>query len=254
MKRAFNLLICMICLLTGLALYSGEQPATDLKSLSSEEFLKLVRTPPYQESWAKLSGNVQHRRTGFSVLKSPIRLGVRFMNKRAQAQLDIDGGEEVYLLAQTLTETPQSTIVRKGRALNDDKAKLRIFSLSPQDLLMGFLYTEMLKEEPSQTVSIFPCRVFVMKSPDEGEFTRIYLSLEYRFPVKVEWYKKNPLENPAEKPYRTMEIASVKSKNKFVLPAELSLFGPDWRTKIVFSELDAGNADESVPKDLFLNL
>lgn len=250
MKYFYAALILAFCCCLGAA----EEKKVDLKTMPVAEFLRIARRPPLNEIWAKLEGEVQHRRKGFGTLKAPIRLGIRFMRGRVQGELAIDGKEEVYLMSQTYDIPPASTVLRKGRALDQDNAKLRKIGLSPQDLLMGFIYTDLVREEAQQRVSIFHCRTLVMKSTDAGEFTRMYVSTDYCFPIKVEWFRTDPAAGA--KPYRTMEIASIKEiKDKnLVFPAELSLFGDDWRTRVKFTKHDAAESGESIPKDLFISI
>lgn len=241
------ILVFCCCILTG-------QEKVDTKTMPVAEFLKITRRPPANEIWAKLEGEVQHRRKGFGTLKAPIRLGIRFMRGRVQGELAIDGKEEVYLLSQTYDTPPASTVLYKGRALEQEQAKLRKIGLSPQDLLMGFIYTDFVREEAQQRVSVFHCRTLIMKSTDAGEFTRMYVSTDYCFPIKVEWFRTDPVKGA--KPYRTMEIASIKEiKDKgLVFPAELSLFGSDWRTRVKFTAHDAAESGSSIPKDLFISM
>lgn len=224
---------------------------TDLTTLPAQDFLALVRHAPSRETWSKLSGVAQHRRKGASVLKSKIRLGVRFTPSRIIGQLALDE-TEIYNLGQTFGNPPRSTRELLGRALKPKEAKLGVFGLSPDDLLLGFLYNEMLAEDPPERVSLYNCRVFVMKKNANGEFTRVFISTDYAFPLKVEWFKTNPADNPKARPCRTLEIASVKEKGDFVLVSRLSLYGPDWRTRIAFDELDAGYSSDSIPPGLFL--
>ena len=256
--RSFKTFLTLIFFCCGAVLcsVSGAEPEKkiDPKTMAVADFLKITRRPPASEVWAKLSGEIQHRRKGFGTLKAPLRLGIRFMRGRVQGELAIDGKEEVYLVSQTYDIPPASTVLYKGRALEQDQAKLRKIGLSPQDLLMGFIYTDFVREEAQTRVSIFHCRTLVMKSTDAGEFTRMYVSTDYCFPIKVEWFRADPAAGA--KPYRTMEIASIKEiKDKnLVFPAELSIFGGDWRTKVKFTDHDAAESSGTIPKDLFISM
>lgn len=228
------------------------QECIDLKMVPSKEFLAIVRHAPSREIWTKLSGKAQHRRTGEAVLTSTIRLGIRFTPDRIIGQLVLDG-TEIYNLGQTLSDPPRATRMLAGRALDKDKAKLGVFGLSADDLLMGFMYREMVREDAMEKVSLYDCRVFTMHA-DAGEFARVAISTDYVFPLRVEWFKKDPGAFPQEKPYRTLEIVSIQEIRKdFVLISKLRLDGPGWRTRIDFDELDAGYASDSIPTDLFLD-
>ncbi len=234
-------LACTVC--------ATEQPVVNLRTIPAVDFLKIARRAPAQETWTKLSGKVQHRRTGAAVLTSTIRLGIRFTPARVIGQLVLDG-QEFYNLGQTFSDPPRSTRSLAGRALDQEKALLPVFGLSPDDLLLGFLYEDFVRELPSEKVSIYHTRVLLMQSPQTKEYARVYISTDYAFPLKVEWFRKLP-DQDAE-PYRTMEIVSIKEKDDFVLISKLRLDGEGWRTRIEFDELDAGLAEKSIPADLFV--
>ncbi len=219
----------------------------NMRTIPAEDFLKIVRRATSQETWSKMAGKVQHRRTGASVLTSEIRLGVRFTPVRVIGQLVLDG-KEFYNLGQTFSDPPRSTRSFSGRALEPEKALLPVYGLSPDDLLLGFLYQDFIREEPDTKVSIYHTRVLRMRNSKTNEIARVYISTDYAFPLKVEWFRKET----DKEPYRTLEIVSIKEKDDFVLISKLRLDGDGWRTRIDFSELDAGYAEKSIPADLFL--
>lgn len=250
MKRLFVILV--LCLAAALPAQQKKNPEKiNLRTLDAEKFLNIVRHAPSREVWSKLSGRIQHRREGAAALSGTLRLGVRFTPDRIIGQLVLDGNE-IYNLGQTFSNPPRSTRMLAGDALDRNKAKLGIYGLSPDDLLLGFLYKEPIREQPEEKVSLYNCRVFVMNVPESGEFARVFISTDYAFPLKVEWFRKNPVEDPEAEPYRTMEIVSIKEDGDFVLISKLRLDGPGWRTKIEFQETKAGYASDSVPADLFL--
>lgn len=233
------------------AAVAGAAEKINLKTIPVEKFLEIARRAPAQETWTKMEGIIQHRRSGSATITSKIRLGIRFTPARIIGQLVLDD-VEFYNLGQTFANPPQSTQTLGGRALEPDKAKLGLYGVSPDDLLLGFLYQDLVKEEDSMFVSIYHTRVLLMRSKDSGEFARVCISTDYAFPIRVEWFKKDPVAYPLEKAYRTMEVTSIKEKGEFVMVSKLSLNGPGWRTRIEFNDFDAGNAGESMPKDIFL--
>jgi len=251
MKRL--LIVLALCVAAILPAQEKKNPQKiNLRTIPAKEFLNIVRHAPSKEVWTKMSGKIQHRRDNAATLTGKLRLGVRFTPDRIIGQLVLDDNE-IYNLGQTFSDPPRSTRMLAGDALDKDKAKLGVYGLSPDDLLLGFLYKEMLKEEPEAKVSLYNCRVFVMNSTEAGEFARVYISTDYAVPLKVEWFKTNPAQDANAKPYRTMEIVSIKEEGDFVHIKKLRLDGPSWRTKIEFDETQSGYAAKSVPGDLFLN-
>ena len=233
------------------AAVAGAAEKINLKTIPAEKFLEIARRAPAQETWARMDGIIQHRRSGAATITSTLRLRVRFTPARIIGQVILDD-EEYYNLGQTFSNPPQSTRTLGGRALEPDKAKLGLYGVSPDDLLLGFLYQDLVEEEKSMFVSIYHTRVLLMRSKDSGEFARVCISTDYAFPIRVEWFKKNPVAYPLEKAYRTMEVTSIKEKGEFVMVAKLGLNGPGWRTRIEFQDFEAGDAGESMPKNLFM--
>jgi len=232
------LLVSSACLIQGQDKKTAEIP--------SLEFLNLARRPPVRESWAKFNGFAQHRRSGKSTQKLSLYLGIRFTPERTLAQVVV-GNRESYRIGQTYRQEAGSTTVIPENIQDPRHPLLGNFGLRPEDLTLSFLYWNYDEELAGESVKTIKCRVFLLQSPDQQELARIYISTEYRFPVKVEWlYQKND-----EKPYRTLEISSVKETDNIHLPDSLMLFGPGWKTKVDFSETAAGIVAENLPDDLF---
>ncbi len=246
-KILFSALLCLFACSSVQA--AETEKKINLRTIPAEDFLRIARKAPAQETWAKMSGKVQHRRTGAAVLSSDIRLGVRFTPARIIGQLVLDG-QEFYNLGQTFADPPRSTRSLAGRALDEKKALLPVFGLTPDDLLLGFLYHNFVREDQPEKVSVFYARVLVMQSPETKEYTRVYISTDYAFPVKAEWFRTMPGEGV--EPYRKMEIVSTKEQDGFHVITKLILFGDDWRTRIDFDTAEAGYAAKSIPADLFL--
>ena len=239
------------------------QEMPDFAKIPAEQFLQYtihrLKPDPQKEIWMKMSGKIQHRRKGFSTLTAPIRLGVLFMPARATGLLSLDNGADSYRLIQQFTVPPTPPpCIAAGRGLDAAKAQLPVFGLSPNDLMLGFLYRKPLREEEQTHVSIYNTRVFVMFLPkgtdgekDFDQYARVYISTEYLVPLKVEWFKEDPAgKNP--EPYRSFEITAIKKINGYVMVSKMRLDGPDWRTRIDFSHLDIGEvAENGAPKDLF---
>ncbi len=251
----------LLTTLLGTVLPAQDMP--DFTKIPAEQFLQYtiyrLKPDPRKEIWMKMNGKIQHRRKGHRALTSSLRLGVLFMPARAMGILSLDEGAESYRLTQQFTMPPTPpACVPAGRGQDAAKAQLPVFGLSPNDLMLGFLYRKPVREEEQTHVSIYNTRVFVMFLPkgtdgdkDFDQYARVYISTDYLVPLKVEWFKQDPAGKDAE-PYRAFEISAIKKINDFIMVSKMRLDGPDWRTKIDFNDLDIGVVNESgAPKDLF---
>lgn len=258
MKKYIVALLAAAFLLPAL----NAQQMPDFEKIPAEQFLRYtqarLKPDPKKEIWMKMRGKIQHRRRGYSTLTSSIRLGVLFMPARAMGTLSLDEGVESYRLTQQFTTPPSPpTCIAAGRGRDAAKAQLPVFGLSPNDLMLGFLYQKPVREEEPTTVSIHNTRVFMMFLPkgtdgdrDFDQYARVYISTDYLVPLKVEWFKEDPAGKDLE-PYRSFEITAIKKINDFVMVSKMRLDGPDWRTKIDFDHLDIGVVDQNgAPKDL----
>ena len=245
MKKFGLFLLCAIfsCMLCG-------AEKIDPMKLTAEQFLKIVRHVPGQETWAKMEGTASHKRENARRIKAPIRVGIRFTPTRIVAQL-VFNKNEFYDLGQTF-DPPVSTY--NSQIPKDVKAKLPLYGIDISDLTLGFMYKDLLREEKPESVKTLNCRVFMLKGLKEGETARIFISTEYFFPLKVQWFRRDPAKFPGEKYWRMLEIASVKKApdSDFYLIPKLEISGPDWMTMINFTERAAGYAKDGMPKDLFL--
>jgi len=233
-------------------LWAGDAGKIDPMALSAEDFLKIVRHVPGQETWARMSGTAQHKRPGARRIKAPVRLSIRFTPDRIVARL-VFNDSEIYDLGQAF-EPPISTLeteIRQGI-----RPQLGLYGIDVSDMTLGFLYRETIREESPRRISLFPCRVFMLKGTAEGETARVFVSTEYFFPVKVQWFRKDPGPDQDGTPYRELEIASVQKAedSDFYLIPRLEISGPDWRTKIDFDDRHAGYAKDGMPADLFAGL
>jgi hypothetical protein len=232
-------------LLLAFSLCETSAAESKFKDLSSEDFLKVVRNPPGRESWAKMDGLLTHRRRGAEDVEAKMHLGLLFTPARTVAQMNVDGGE-TYNVGQAYEASPDSTVVAMTSPPKSGKPLRAQIGVRPQDITMTFLFWKALPELPRDSVKGQDCRVFDFESPDKSEIARAYISAEYCFPLKTEWFKAGE-----KKPYRTLEVDSFKKENDFWLVGSLLLYGPGWKTKIEFENTSAGFSKDGVPKDLF---
>lgn len=217
---------------------------------SSFKFLEMARRPPVNECWVKLNGRAVHKRSGASVVQAPLCLGIRFTPERTLAQI-VAGNEESYFVGQAYSGTAKSTSIINEIQRDKKESILADFGLRPDDLTLSFLYWDFQKELKMEDIKGYECRVFHLNSPDKNESAIVYISTEYFFPLRVEWYKNKSAE---KKPYRTLEISSFKKENDFWVVSSLLLYGSGWKTKIDFSESSIGYAKDGIPMDLFKKL
>ena len=248
-KCLFRSVLFGVLSLLSLSLRGDEAGKIDPMTLPAEDFLRVVRHVPGQETWAKMSGTAQHKRPGARRIKAPVRLAIRFTPARIVARL-VFNDSEIYDLGQAFDPPIATTeaTVKPGA-----KPQLGLYGIDVSDMTLSFIYRETIREEKPERVSIFPCRVFMLKGSTEGETARVFVSTEYFFPVKVQWFRQDPGAGQVGTPYRELEIASVKKAddNDFYLIPKLEISGPDWRTKIDFDERSAGYAKDGMPADLF---
>ncbi len=214
-------------------------------ALDSKSFLERARRPPAQETWAKLSGEASHRRSGAETVKSPIAFSVRFTPERTVAQVFIDDSE-AYNISQIFSAEGGGTTIIPFNKKDKGKSVLENFGLRPEDLAFSFLFWNLDKELAPDTAKGQDCRVFLLVSPG-GEVVKVFLSIEHFFPLKAEWFRAKG----DAAPYRTVEVTSFSRRDDFWFPDGLSIYGPGFRTKIEFPELSAGKVKDSVPEDLF---
>jgi len=238
---SFMMLAIMLC---------GTASMADTKELSAAEFLRRVRTPPLEKTWAQLSGeavNMKRDKSGSRIItRRPIDLGIRFTTRMILTQIVI-GNDEIYSIGQPYAVSAGNVnVIRSG---NTDKNTLKSsFGIRPEDLTMSFIFWKLEKELPETSFSMVACRVFLLKSPEEKQTAKVYIGRDSYFPVKVEWFKPD-----SKKPVRTLEVDSFRKVNGLYLVDVLQFSGPGWRTKIDFSECKAGYIKDGVPEDLFRN-
>lgn len=247
--RFFALLI-LFCLLST-AVLSADAQATEAGELSASDFIYQVRHPAARESWSAMDGEVQHLRRGAEMITAPLYLGMLFSPERTLAQIIIDG-KQGYTVGQTYGAGNGETSVIPMSKKPYAEPLLPKFGLRPQDLTMTFLYWNLVREMPSESVKGSDCRVFELKSPDCKELVKVYISRKYFFPLKAEWFDSDARAESA--PVRTLEVASFKKQDDFWLVNKLTLYGPGWRTKVNFDKTSVGYPENGIPTTIFRQL
>lgn len=229
-------------------LSAGAGTVPDGEKLSAASFLSIMRNPPGRHSWANMEGTAVHRRSGAKTIKAPLRLGLLFTPVQTIAQLDFNNGE-IYNIGQTLGKNAKTVLTKKFP--DTLKAQLPLYGIEPQDLAMSFLYWDLLREEEREHLKGQLCRKFILKEQNKnGKYLRVSASARYFFPVKAEFFHKDPAQKNV-KPYKTLEITSFAKKDKFWYPGKLRLEGDNWKSMVSFDKLDADENNKRLPKDLF---
>jgi len=233
----FHILIISTLLSPGLI---GEEFPSSLK------FLDLVRRNHPVDTWSIMEGEVSHKRKGSSVITAPIKLSVRFTDTRGLTKITIGKGktEESYTVGQPYNGDAPSIITSANSQNNTPE--LANYGLKPEDLTMAFLYWKFEKELDKTTLKGMDCRVFLLPDPTTKEQVKVYISSDYYYPMKAEWFKTKERE-----PYRTYYINSFKKVGKLWAPNSFDLCGPGWRTNVEFDKVNLGFVKEGLPKGLF---
>jgi hypothetical protein len=218
------------------------------EAISAKQFLYRVRHPSARSSWASMDGSVFHRRRGQDTISAPLYLGILFSPERTLAQIVIDN-KQGYYVGQTYAVGKSGTSVIPMNKATKTAPILGKYGLRPQDLTMTFLYWKFIKELTGDSVKGIDCRVMLLQSPDKKETIKAFISKKYYFPLKVEWFKDKSPEA-----FRTLEVTSFKKMNNYWLVNKLGLYGPGWRTKVIFDKTDVGSPQKGVPPKVFRKL
>lgn len=204
--------------------------------LPLDEFMKFARNPNAISTYAALEGTVQHQRRGSALKNETIYFAMLITPDRLTGQVII-GGKEGYAIGQSRKVGNYTTTVLPMPGSGKEN-RLGHMGLRADDLAMGFLFYPVIRELPGANVSIVPCRVVLLESPDKSEQVKVYIARKHCFPLKAEFFSKGkPLDGM---PDRTLEITSFEKKNNLYYTKTIKLSGPGWRTRV---EFDSAKAD-----------
>ncbi|NOY81989.1 MAG: hypothetical protein GXP31_13410 [Kiritimatiellaeota bacterium] len=233
-------------LIAGVLLVSPRVPAAESRAqeLPPGEFLKLARTPFSTNAWVRASGYVQYRRKD-SKGKLPLALAIRYEPNGMRAQIVLDSQ-----WVTTLTETHGNDAiptVRIAEPPSKQAVRLATLGIRSGDITFSFLYWNLVREFPKDSMRGQACRVLLLANPRNQGRVRAWFHAKYAFPLKALWFRPD-----ADTPWRTLEFKHFKKFGKFWFVKELVLNGEDWRTRVVFRKVDmASIAERPAPRDLF---
>lgn len=224
---------------------AGEK--ADLDKIGAAEFLELMRRPRGMETWGQMSGRIDHSRRDGKKSSASIYLGTLLTKDRMMSRVIVDE-KQGFLIAQSFGGGEAGTSVTP---MHDPAAQTDLlgeFGLRAEDLTMSFIYWDFVRELPRETITFRTCRVFLLRK--DNEYIRLSVNVDYLFPMRVSWYKDKFDEK--DSPYRTLEATKFKEVNELWLVTRLQLEGPGWRTRVDFTEANAGYRTEKDkgPSDL----
>jgi outer membrane lipoprotein-sorting protein len=215
------------------------------KEESTQALLKRARNPEVVASFAKLDGQLQHRRKGQDVQSYNFYFGVIIQKDRATGQIVIND-KESYIMSQNRSSATSSVIAQQKKSTN----LLNYTGVRASDLTLSFLFYDFVKEVGSERIgAIIDCQVVLLQAKDKSEQVKVWLSKEYAFPMKAEFYKKAK-DNTFEKtPFRTLEPGGFTAKEKLYYCRRFIISGPGWKTRIEFdpAKVDVGLFDSAKP-------
>ena len=231
-------MIRKLILTLSVAMLLGASSAADNNgTLPPERFLQMARyRMTVQDSFADLRGRATHlRRNRGRAEYAPVRFAVRFGNDQLNARIEIGNGESHELIRHHRSGKQQ---VRSNVQIS--KSLLVSYGFKLEDLTMDFLTYPVKGELAGETVKTVKCRVLHLLSP-AGEPVKVWISSEYYFPVKVEFFA--PGGNIKNKPVRSLEITAFDKIDGYYVATEIALFSPEFRTRIAFSDCKVSKAD-----------
>ena len=240
----------ILLLLFAVNFFTSFNVFAETTNLSPEKFLNITRRTHPEKTWAILIGDVINLRRDHDTISASIKVGMRFTNTRILTKIILkreNGKPEIYMVGQPYSGQPASILTEDTN--KETAPLLGEFGLRPEDLTMTFLYWNFDREFKNDTVKGLDCRVLGLINPTTKEYVKVFISTEYYYPLKVEWFKSTP--NNDEKPYRNVIATAFKTEGKLGSPSKISLYGPGWRSRIDFEKISLGFTKDGIPKDIF---
>lgn len=245
MKKTITLFFIIFLMSTSF-LYANDisSSTVDRKQRAAENFLEIVKGNHPMGTWGLLEGTISNRRRDQDPISTKIRLAIRFTDSMVLSKITLgDDKSESYTVGQPYDGSQSSVIIPKD---SNAPQELANYGIKPEDLTMSFLYWEFINELPSTSVKDFNCKVLVLENKKTKQEVHVYISSDYYYPMKVEWFKDNE-----KNPFRTYFINSFKKVGKLWAPDSFYVTGPGWRSNVEFDKVNLGLVKDGVPKDLF---
>jgi outer membrane lipoprotein-sorting protein len=214
------------------------------KEESIQALLTRARNPEVVASFAKLDGQLQHRRSGQDVQSYNFYFGVIIQKDRATGQIVINDNE-AYIMSQNRASA-NSSVIAQQKSSN----LLNYTGVRASDLTLSFLFYDFVKEVGQERIgAIIDCKVVLLQAKDKSEQVKVWLSTEYAFPMKAEFYKQSKDKTFETTPFRILEPGGFTSKEKLYYCRRFIISGPGWKTRIEFdpAKVEVGLFDSKNP-------
>jgi len=234
----------MLVALTAAAL---SEPPTQrsLESLTTEQFLSLVRRPFRDDAWGRFRGRIQHQGDSGRRSRIPIEMALLFHQDFLRAQITL-AKSQPYAVMQVYYEGTNPSLTLTPPAV-EPEPNLHDLGIRPEDLAFSFLYWDIRREWPADSIRGQACRVIDLENAATGEWVRIWCHSRYLFPLQVHWFTAD-----ASTPHRQFEARNFKRHGDLWYVKTLALSGDSWKTQVEFSDGEMGvSAETKPPPNLF---
>ena len=145
-------------------------------------------------------------------------------------------------------------VVQELQAENEAIA-LHDIGIRPGDLSFSFLYWSFISEDEQERLKGQLCRVVRLGDPKTQEQVKLWLSVQYLIPLKVQWFHQKE-----QIPHRELELTDFKKYGQFWLLTKARIRGKiqgeegwKWKTIVTFNRNEVQNKGiQPEPDDLFL--
>jgi hypothetical protein len=213
----------------------------DLSTLKSEDFLAEIRRPFRQNAWGEITGRLVYVSKGKRE-KGNVRIRLTFSPDSLHAQVVINE-KNVYAYEQKYAEdgAPETVLDLPDKEVPPG---LSDYGVHAEDITFAFIYWQFMRELPKATFHQRPCRVFVLRHPDEGKGTvHVWFDAVHGFPLQAQWFRPD-----AAKPWRTLELKGAKKYDEDLwFVKEMRLEGADWKTQVRFDHVEINPVEKSAP-------
>ena len=221
---------------------------TDPAQWNASDFLYRVRNVPSRHSWALMKGSARHVRKGNRPVRCSLEMGIFFTPVQTLAQIRFGGENEVYTVGQSYGKTGATHV--KSYCKKGYPQRIGVYGITPEELAMSFLYWDLKKELPSDSVRGQTCRVFLLENKERTLLAKVSISKDYFFPVRAEF----SASSKPEKIFKTLEAAAFKRENGYYFVSRINLRGDQWSTQIRFDDLKAGAFEKKLPAGVFIKI
>lgn len=213
------------------------------------QFLEAVRNGPPAECWIRTGATVRHKAgRGAQTETFALELRGRFTAHLSEAQVTFNGRER-HRVTQKLALGLTGFEITEQVAAAPGTRSLQDIGLRPGDLTLSFLYWKFQREHEPEEIKHQWCRVVTLNHPDDGRRARVWISVKYGFPLKVQW------GHAEDGPWRReLAITGFQRVNDLWVLKALRVTDGNWKTEVRFEndQVHLITPDRPAPEDLFL--